>query len=405
MVLMMRTLETRMASTAGSRSVWVVGGLFVLALIQPMACKTPAPDDAANDFADVLADVWPEVLEPAHTAAARDAEALVVAAIAWSAAETSDTGADSARDVAREAWRNLMTSWQTVEIYQIGPGAASLTAAGGMDFRDAVYSWPTVNACRVDQETAVRGFDAADFVDTALVNVLGLDALETVLFSSDADNDCPPQVAMNDDGTWDALGEDGVRQLRADYAVFLSQQVLADIDDLVAAWGSFESDLANGAGVFGSPDEALNAVYDGLFYLELQTKDRKLAAPLGLKDCGEDDCLTLVETRLAGGSQDWVAVNLTAFRRLYLGGDGQGLDDLLRLRGHDDVADDMLAALDAADSAADALVVPIDEAAAGDDTDAVALHSAVAGVTDLLKGDLATLLFLQIPSEAAGDAD
>jgi hypothetical protein len=100
-----------------------------------------------------------------------------------------------------------------------------------------------------------------------------------------------------------------------------------------------------------------------------------------------------------------VVVNLRAFRTLYLGGDGAGVDDLLRALGEASLADAMLAALDVADAAAAAVTNPYDVAMAGDRAPMDALYAAVKAVTDLWKGDVATVLTMQIPGEAAGDAD
>src|SRR5690606_25386911 len=121
--------------------------------------------------------------------------------------------------------------------------------------------------------------------------------------------------------------------------------------------------------------------------------------------CGSDSCTGEIETTLAGGSDTWIAANVAGSRRLFLGGDGVGLDDLLQDLGHGDVADDLSTALDAAEAAATALDLPIDVAVTEDPEAARALYDALKGATDLLKGDLATLLALQIPNEAAGDND
>lgn len=402
-----------MARMAGDRGWGLLTGLGLFALV--WACTKPDDTDAEPVDAVVaamLADVWPEVVAPALAAAEIEAEALLVATEAWAAAERADGDTVTARAQAQEAWRAAMRAWQGVEVLQIGPAGDSLTAVGGADLRDHVYSWTTTNRCRVDQETVEAAWADADFFEVNLVNVYGLDAAETLLFSAPNVNDCPSQVDINASGTWAALGEDAVQQNRADYAVAVARQLVADIVRIEQAWdpagGDFDGQLATAGqpgSVYESPEQAVNAVYDALFYLETSTKDRKLGGPLGLRDCGGADCLSLVETTFAGGSNEWVAVNLVAFRRLFAGGEGTGLEDVLRELGFADVADAVLLALDGADAAAAALEVPIDVAATGDPTDALALHAAIVEVTDLLKGDIATLLALEIPSEAAGDND
>ena len=54
---------------------------------------------------------------------------------------------------------------------------------------------------------------------------------------------------------------------------------------------------------------------------------------------------------------------------------------------------------------AENLEMSIDEAIQTDPDAVLAIHTALKEVTDILKGDLATVLSLQIPTEAAGDND
>lgn len=398
-----------MARTAGRRGWAVVGLLGCAAILQPGGCAaTPEPPGpVATHLQDALAGVWPAVIEPALDRARARADALVQATNAWAEAERDDGDALAAREAAQLAWLDLVEVWQELEVMQIGPaGSTAASVAGGADLRDAIYSWPSVNRCRVDQETVAAAWDAPDFFTTHLVNTFGLDALETLLFAEPGVNDCPGQVDINSSGSWDALGVDGVQQNRADYAVALSRGVLDTLDDLAARWeGGFADALAAASAPYGGAQEALNAIFDALFYLETRTKDRKLGGPLGRWDCGLASCLGEVETRLAGGSNLWIVANLRGFDALFTGGDGPGVDDVLRAAGHGALVDTTLDRLDAALDAAVALERPIDEAVTSEDPRAVALYDALKSMTDLLKGDIATVLGMQIPSEAAGDND
>lgn len=395
------------------RSSWrVLVGLGALVLAK-LACGDDKGEDTATSdtLAALLADVGPEVVRPALDRATTAADALVAAASAWEAAEVAGSGGAEAQAAAQEAWWALMAAWQELELYQIGPLGSSITAVGGEDLRDEVYSWPTVNRCRVDQETVEASWDEADFFETSLVNVYGLDALEVVLYAPAGENACAETVAINAEGTWDALGVEGVQRSRAAYARALATHTAGVIDEIVARWdpegGDFGAELARAGedSVYESPEQALNAVYDSLFYLETSTKDRKLGYAVGAGDCAESSCLSDIESPVAGGSHAWVAVNLRAFRTLYLGGDGTGVDDLLRALGEDALADAVISALDEADAAAAAVDAPFDEAMAADRAPVDALYAAVKGVTDLLKGDVATVLLVTIPAEAAGDND
>lgn len=392
-------------SPAARRSWSVVAGAAIVAGIA-VAC-TPEGDDPADAATRAaLADVGPKVVLPAVDRFLVAAEALAAATAAWTAA----AGAAPERLAAQAAWREAFVAWQVLEPMQLGPAGASLSVVGGADLRDRIYAWPTVSACKVDQQTAYGAATAPGFVDGALVDVIGLAALETLLFSTPGENACFGGVDINADGTWAALGTDGVQAARAAYADVLADDLVATGTQLRDAWdpasGDFSGALAD-AGADGSPyaspEDALDAVFAALFYLETSTKDVKLGQVLGQVDCEAASCPENVEAQRADASVAAVRANLDGFAALYRGGDGQGLDDLLVARGHADVA----AAIDAAHADAvakvDALVLPLEDAAT--DPDTLAAFTAVKALTDLVKGDLATVLVLQIPAEAAGDAD
>ena len=78
------------------------------------------------------------------------------------------------------------------------------------------------------------------------------------------------------------------------------------------------------------------------------------------------------------------------------------MDDLLAAVGREDLAREVIVALDDADTAVADLDAPLDTVDAAKLT---AAHTAVKTVADLLKSDVATVLTLQVPSEAAGDND
>lgn len=393
-----------MATAGGDRGWLLLGALAVAVVARPMACDGgPGTGDPAvsKAVAGVLADVWPEVISPALADAEAATAALEGALVAWSGAEDADAGAEAAQAAAQEAWLAALGAWQRVEVMQIGPLGSSLTAAGGRDLRDRVYAWPVVNACAVDQETVAGEWAEAGFFEANLVNVTGFAALEVLLFSEPGVNACPPQVDLNADGSWDALGADAIQARRAAYAVQLAQGIRGAMAEARTAWdGGFAEDFSSGTGPYGSPDEALNAAFDALFFLETVTKDAKLGEPLGLRDCGADTCP--VESPIAGASHRWPAENLAGGRWLFAGGEGRGFEDLLRELGHDDLADEVLAAFDAADAAAAALTAPIDDP---DPARPLALHEALDVLGDALKNDLATVLALQVPTEASGDND
>ena len=401
-----------MATAAGSGRSWLaLGGLTVGALAWQAACGPAAGDTGlAAATTDLLASVGPLVVLPALRAFESDVAALGGAVDGWQAALAAGGDGVAERAEAQAAWGAAMASWQRLEVMQIGPAGSSLSTVGGEDLRDEIYSWPTTNPCRVDQETVAGGYADAGFFDASLVNAYGLDALETLLFSGPG-NACPGQVDINARGLWAGLGEPGVAAARADYAAVAVGGVADRAAALRLAWdpdgGDFSGKLAlaHGGTPYGSEQEALNAVFDALFYLETATKDRKLATPMGEGDCATAACPEDAELWASGASLAAVGANLEGFRALFTGGEGGGFDDRLEAAGHGDLGVEILARTDAALARVQGMQGPLSEAVTARPAEVQALHDDVKAVADLLKGDLATVMVLEIPSEAAGDND
>lgn len=393
-----------MASAAGRANAALFGCLAAGALLQPAACDGPSEAASLSD-ADMELALAPvgALIESELSQFEQDLAALDASLQAWQLALQTSDGAAERLD-AQDAFLEAMSTWQRIEVLQIGPAASSLSAVGGEDLRDEIYSWPdAVSGCRVDVHTAGEAWSAGDFFTANLVNSYGLDALEHLLWAP-LTTECPTQIGI--DADWTALGDAGVRSNRADYALVLVTHLDGQAADLRGRWSDeLSSALTSGTSPWSTRSEALNAVYDSLFYLETRTKDRKLAEPLGLRDCTAD-CTLLIESPKSGRSVAWVAQNLLSAQALLLGGDNDGLDALLEAVGHGDLASQLDEALSTAIASAEALEEqPLDDLITGDLVTATALHDDVKAVTDILRGDLATVLLLEIPSEAAGDND
>ncbi len=405
-----------MAPTAGEAATarsWRLLGTLTAVTAVWMACGPGPGDDgvpgASEVVGEVLAQVGPGVVLPALERFEASAEALATAVTAWEAAVGTD-GAAGALDAAREAFEGAVLAWQACEMHLLGPAASSLSAVGGADRRDQVYSWPVDNPCRVDQVTAAGEHEALDFLDGARPNTLGLDALEHLLFADGA-NACPPQVVPNSDGAWEALGEAGVVAARADYAALLAAAVAEEAGSLVRAWSpdgeDFSGEVARAGqdSVYASTGEALDAVFAAMFKIYTGTLHQRIETPQGLRTCQGAGCLEETELRLSGLSNQAIAANVAGARALFTGGDGPGLDDLLADQGRADLRDALLAAFDASAAAAEALTVPIDAAIQASDPALPPLVYALNDLGRLLKTDLATALVLTVPTEAAGDND
>ncbi|MEM7437628.1 MAG: imelysin family protein, partial [Myxococcota bacterium] len=319
------------------------------------------------------------------------------------------------REMAQAAWRQAMMAWERVELMQVGPAGSSLDVMGGQSLRAFIYTWPTLNLCLVDQLTVGDDYADPDALDAIAGTPRGLGAIEYLLFNESPANNCTEVNQINSEGTWNALSSE-IPARRLAYAAALAELVGRSAQQLVASWdpagdGFIEefTDPGRSGAVYGSAQEGLNAMSDAMFYLDKETKDMKLAQPVGITGCDTPPCLDLLESRWAFQTTENIASNLTAFQSLFLGGaagtDALGYDDLLVEMGAPDVAADMEQAIAAAIVATQAIPGALGDAVV-DDPDAVfAAHAAVRAVTDVLKADFLSVLDLEAPARAAGDND
>jgi predicted lipoprotein len=324
---------------------------------------------------------------------------------------TDPTEANASK--ARSAWVGAIQRWEEVELFRFGPAARS-TEPGGQDIRDQIYAFPLVNRCKIEEQIVSKTYETSAFA-TSLVNARGLGAIEYLWFYAGTDNACSPFSVINGNGSWAALGAELLPRKIA-YGSAAASDVLTRASSLVAAWdparGNFTKQLVDagvGSSVFATEQDALNAVSDALFYVEVEVKDLKLGHPLGLKDCFTTTCAEEVESRWAKQSTEHLAANLLGFRRIYEGcyadGAGFGFDDWLRAIGANEIADGMTADLAAARAAVTALDPPLEQALLSDPAKAQVVYDAVKKLTDALKTEFVTALNLELPKTVEGDND
>ena len=161
-----------------------------------------------------------------------------------------------------------------------------------------------------------------------------------------------------------------------------------------------------GSSPFADKNKALYTVFLSLFSVELLTKDRKLAQPLGLRDCPNETCEENIESLVSGLSLHAIQSNLIGFKNLFTGGASTGLDDLLIKLRHADLSETTILDVDAAITLLDAHVgKPLDGVITDDKEAVIEIYDHFGLVTTALKQDLTTVLEVSIPSEAAGDND
>ncbi|MEM9194161.1 MAG: imelysin family protein [Myxococcota bacterium] len=391
-----------------------IAGAAVALLVAGTSCTSDTSEPPAMMMGNanarelVLASVAENVILPTY-------QEFLSAALALEEATAAQVTDPSQLSVSQEAWASTIAVWQRAELFQVGPAGAMDGVAGGEDIRDDIYSWPLTNRCRIDQEIADEGYSDMTMLRETAVNVRGLDTLEYLLFVASNENNCAPNSRINRDGTWAALDEAALASRRAAYGAALATLVREKAEELVNAWdpaqGNFVGSLSNPTSgtVYASPQEALNALSDALFYIESETKDMKLAEPAGITNCEEATCPDARESRFANRSREHVLENLRSFQRAYFGAepgtDAYGFDDLLREIGAEEVATAMETALEGAISTAEQMSSSFAEVLGSDVSQLIALHDAVKGITDVLKTQFIGVLDLELPKRVEGDND
>ena len=373
--------------------------------------ETKRPDAATDDFdrAALLAHLGRGVLAPLQASFA--AEASTLPAVIDVHCDALDAGTPGTTgDDARAAWGRTIDAWQAVEGVLVGPAAMDNKA-----LRDKIYGWPLLASCGVDRDTVTSWADPASYVvDSKLVNLRSLGAIEYLMFNTSTVHTCPTTPAG-----WDQLGAE-LPRARCRQALAIATDVAVHAAALDEAWrangGDYGSVLAN-AGQSGSPlasaHEGVNLVSDGIFYIDRMVKDMKLAEPAGLavNACGtvEEPCEREAELRYADRGSAAIRANLATVRAVFTGKtatvDGPAFDDFLREVGSTELADRMTASLDNAIAKATALPDSFLTALTTHYADVVSTHAAIKLFTDDLKSQFLTVLALEIPDDVATDND
>ncbi len=395
-----------------------------LSILSLVACTSDGggsvePDDGFDRRA-LVASVGEHVIVPTYEQAAIEAEALDSAVSSHLAAVRGGGDAAGTLALARQSYSAAFVRWQWVEVMQLGPAGRPSVFEGGQGLRDAVYSWPTANACRVDQIVYSQDYAASDFFDRELVNAFGFDALEYLLYATGTENACALSVPLNSDGQWASLSATDIELRRAEYAARLAERIAGQARSLYDRWradgGNFLANLqraGESGSIYGSAQEAIDQLFAAMFYVEREVKDLKLAAPLGVSGActSSTTCPDLVEAPHADLALDAVRANVAAFEALFLGqleGDSEervGFDDFLATLGADALRGQMVTDIAEARAALDGVSVPMTEALSGSTAQVLSGYEALRDVTTALKSQFVSVLSLRVPNEGAADND
>lgn len=372
----------------------------------------PTGDEARRA---VLSDIGEAIILPALQDFDATAAALKTAVDAL-AASPDDADLLAA---AREAWEQAMTSWQRNEVLQVGPAGRSSNpdmVAGGQDFRELIYSWPiTLDVCGLE---AAADAGAPVNANTS-INIVGLGAIEHLLFTGAAPDTCAAQP----DAGERALHAQRLAVRLALVATSLRNRWEPDGGNFLGQWRTAGLDST----FYMRPQDALNALSIALFYVEKTSKDLKVAYTTGVGATGltcsnPTSCPEFLESRLSRHSGANILANVQVFRDVFTGVNGQlGLNDLLEGIGRTDLATDIITQIDAVlalleaiedEQGLDAAVENITDRteclnafASSSGLPPCALLGHMKAAMDTFRGPIVSALSLAVPSGAAGDND
>jgi predicted lipoprotein len=320
-----------------------------------------------------------------------------------------DDSSDAARERAQQAWRSAMQRWSVAELFQFGPAGSRVESAGrdpvhGQGIRDFVYAWPVVGRCRVEEQIIGRGYEKS--WSQVQISGRGLFGLEYLLFYGGVDHGCSPNSATGKG--WAALDEAGLASAKLAYADALANDVFEQVHGLREAWspdgGNFRQTLIDATG-YENEQQALNVLAWSLLYIEKEVKDWKVGIPAGVTLTSP---VSQAEGTFSLSASESIRENLRGFRALFQGcgehGEGLGFDDWLNDVGQNQLATDMLSALDGAQAAADAFP-PLHTATK---PELEAFYQQLRALTSLLKADFfgaGSTLNLKLPAGVASDTD
>jgi uncharacterized protein len=388
-------------------------GAFGLAAV--VFCATAGCSTRPGGVDETLAKARVEVLSATGDCAlasakdfAADARVLEAATTAWASDPTTAKG-----DAARAAWRAAASRWAEHEGMMVGPALPS-TQPGGADLRDHIYSWPLVSRCAIEELLVSRGYEGG--VGGQLINRRGLYALEVLVFDEGSTTACGAASVIVSSGSWAAITTDERNARRRAYAAQVAADVVARADALAAAWEGGFLDTWKSAGpgnaVFPTAQKALNTVSDAALGVDALIINKNVSPPLGLDDllCPAGPCPELLESGLAAQAKANIRANLRGFRNLTFGcqanHEGPGLDDLLAVKGANDVVTRLHERSDAAVATLEA--IEEDDLAltlTADYPSLLAHLEALRALSNTLKTELLSTLDLELPKSLEGDND
>lgn len=322
-------------------------------------------------------------------------------------------------DTLKVAYKKAMTSWQELELYQMGPLTEKTSA-----LKTRIYDWPNVpNLCKVDEQAMFAVEDGAAFVlDTEFNNRIGLFTLEYLIFESSLETTCSSLGANGRiKSAWTALDRPSRLAARCAYMKPVAKDLIASAATLKSSWGTAEDNyLSKKIGDTTAEQNALQEVFNNILYVDIEMKNKKLGIPAGQeRTCpsSPSPCVDKQELRFSQFSREAFDLNVAALQGLILGWGNPpqgGLSDVLRHEGNVAGADksvnnlnSLVNVIQSDKSSFDVLLAAkTDEICVDSQNSWVCkVHAQIKTVVADFKNEYASVLKLTVPVEKQGDND
>ena len=208
--------------------------------------------------------------------------------------------------------------------------------------------------------------------------------------------DTPEQIV-------EAFTTDPMATARIAYLVDNANFVESSIHNVMNAWdpaagdyrATFLSPLNGGTGVGSSLGLMVNAM---ILHYERFMRDGKIGIPAGVRSAGVPRP-TATEAFYGGYSAELAEINIEAFKDLYAGGNGSGLDDYLIFIQANTLDNDIDTELDEAISDASKLTDPLSQNIEDDNDRVIQVFTSLQDALVLLKVDMTSLLGITITNQ------
>jgi len=240
---------------------------------------------------------------------------------------------ETLRTELKNNWTDLMSVFHIVEGFQFGPQSEGFPDTEMTHLFPYGSSWD----CGALGEV-VKASKEDDYLFSSGYSPYGLPNMTPLTHSSLVDSFCPDSRVKDEIVEW--RKKDRLQRERdiCKFTKLVSTESNQRVSRVAKHWDINQGFLAKkilDESYFGSPIATINKISDGLFFLEKELKDERLAVPTGLSNCFSTSCPYMSIHRVSGISIDSVLANLKGFRMLFKGEtynsgkDGFGFDDYL----------------------------------------------------------------------------